>query len=85
MEDVYKRQVGDSDFASEHLGDQRLVVFLREAVGPLRGLHRDLDVVGFGVVAGDEAEGLDLANVVSPLAVEDDVGQSIIGCLLYTS
>ena len=40
--------VGDSDFASEHLGDQRLVVFLREAVGPLRGLHRVLDVVGFG-------------------------------------
>ena len=64
--------VADGDDAVVHISDHRLVVVLREAVGPLRTLaHRDLDVVRLGVVRGDKAQRCDLANVVCPVAVDD--------------
>lgn len=53
--------VGDGDLAVEHGLHQGLVVVLGEAVAPLSGLHGQLDVVGSGIVAGHQAQGLDLA------------------------
>mgnify|MGYP007129891009 CR=1 FL=1 len=70
--------VGYFNGAVEHALYKGFIVVLCEVVRPLGGFHGDLNVVKFGIVAGYEAEGCDLAAVVSPIAVFDNV---LEGCL----
>ena len=73
--------VGDGDLAVVHISHQSLVILLGEAVAPLRGFQRQLDIVGFGVITGDQtqkdlpggaASGLDVA--IKVLKKVDDIG-----------
>ena len=70
--------VGYFNGAVEHALYKGFIVVLCEVVRPLGGFHGDLNVVKFGIVAGYEAEGCDLAAVVSPIAVFNNVFE---GCL----
>ena len=73
--------VGDGDLAVVHISHQSLVIVLGEAIAPLRGFQRQLDIVGFGVITGDQTQkdlpsgatsGLDTALKV--LKNIDDIG-----------
>ena len=72
--------VADGDLAVEHILHHGLIVVLREAVGPLGAVaHGDLDVVRLGIGAGNEAERCDLADILVPVAVDDNVGEGVVG------
>ncbi|CAN4040393.1 HTH-type transcriptional regulator immR, partial [Dysosmobacter welbionis] len=65
---------------------QGLIVVLGEAVAPLGGLHGQLDIVGGGIIAVHQAQGLHLAAVVGKVAchdlaqhVLDGLGQTLHG------
>ena len=72
--------VADGDLAVEHILHHGLIVVLREAVGPLGAVaHGDLNVVRLGIGAGDKTQRLDLADVLLPVAVDDNVGEGVVG------
>lgn len=72
--------VGDLHLAVEHISDESGVILNSElAVFPLRGLERELDIVRGRIGVRDEAEGLDLAGVVGPVAIDNDIGQGVDG------
>lgn len=72
--------VGDLHLAVEHISDESGVILNGElAVCPLRGLERELDIVRGRIVSRDEAQGLDLAGVVGPVAIDNDIGQGVDG------